>query len=318
MSVLPDLERELVQAAARAVPTGTPGLPEGNASRASIRTRPRPRRTVRWLVPSVPVAVAIAIVTALALSPGSSPSIVARAYAAINGVGSILFYKTTEYSPGIDKPNHYSARFSDTYAVWVFGDEVHLVGIVREGGQPGHPASPADSRDVVIDGTHIASWDSSRDAPGGVITKTTNDQGKGACTSILAITSPGCGPLTAVRQLYHSRILHAAGQTTYNGNKVDVLTGTEPGLPVTAPHFPQTPGVLVRVLVYATTFTPVEVQVTSGDGPSMTMTFEDLRRLPLTAANKKLLRMSPHPGACVSYVPADGTVVKFGGKLPCR
>lgn len=318
MSVLPDLERELVQAAARAVPSGAAELPEENAARASIRTRPRRRRTVRWLVPSVPVAAAFAIVIALLLSPGPSPSIVARAYAAINSVGSILSYKTTEYSPGIDKPNDYSARFSATYAVWVSGDEVRLVGTVSEGGQPGHPASPSDSREVVIDGTHITSWDSSREAPGGVVTKTTNDQAKGACTSILALTSPGCGPLTAVRQVYRSGILHAAGQTTDNGNKVDVLTGTEPGAPVTAPRFPPIPRVLVRVLVDAITFTPVEVQVTSGPGTATTMTFEDLKRLPLTAANKKLLQMSPHPGACVTYVPARGIVLKSGARLPCR
>jgi hypothetical protein len=269
----------------------------------------------------VPILVAAIVVLIVMLSSGGAgSSIVARAYAATNSGGSILFYKTATYYPGVDKPNDYGARAHAAFSVWASGRAVHMSGTLIIGGQPGHPASPPLRHEVVLDGTNITTWDGgSPKDPSGVITKTSNYPGRGGCTELSALLSPLCGdPLTALRRLYRSGRLHAAGPTTYDGHKVDVLTGTAFGPPQTAPRSKPTPGPHVRVLVDAATSTPVEVQLTAGDGPTLTTTFSDFTRLPFTTANQKLLQMSPHPGACVMDVPAGRIVLRSGAKLPCQ
>lgn len=106
--------------------------------------------------------------------------------------------------------------------------------------------------------------------------------------------------LAALRALYRSGRLHATGQTTVNGRRVAVLTGSSSA-------------VRVRALVDPHTSVPIEIDMTESIplprfGPLVvTTTITDYQRLAPTPHNRELLLIRSHPHARIAHLCATGT-----------
>jgi hypothetical protein len=267
----------------------------------------RSRRS-RLAIPSLALAVAaVGLVVALVVSPGSGPSLVARAYAATSTGGEILHYTATTVFAGVDKHDDYAAAERSTSSVWAYGSQARS--LTREWFGPPRGRKTLLENEYATKAGHAQSFQGpSARYPHGVLLVNTNPVVAGKeCDSLLATRSlplqAACGgPLEVVRNLYRSGRLHAVGHASYRGRTVDVLIGVDPGLVL--PRGVPSPDTKedVRVLVDPATFEPLEVAAApnSGTNPPTVITFASLQRLTPSSQNLKLLQMKPHLDACVT------------------
>jgi hypothetical protein len=119
---------------------------------------------------------------------------------------------------------------------------------------------------------------------------------RGARNSDFPELDPSQDPAAALRELQREGRLRLVGSEDFEGRKVYRLVGDAPSRP----------GIRVNRLVYlvdANTYYPVLLEwVFARHGAArvrFTSRFTTYERLPATAENRKLLKMSPHPGAKV-------------------
>ncbi|HWE14648.1 MAG TPA: hypothetical protein VG365_14095 [Solirubrobacteraceae bacterium] len=244
-----------------------------------VSRRGGPRRAARWFVPALALAIAL-VVAAVALTAGSGPSIVARAYAATSPAGVIVHYVETT---GSLQPNGATPLTSE---IWTYGNQSHQII---------DPHSPKNRQDIVArDGrVQTLAFDrlsSSRYSPA---------DNQCSATSVLegCVLSENNSPIAALRALYRSGLIHATGHTTVDGHRVDVLTG-------------QSRNLTIRALIDQHTLLPAKVTMTvmlrrvkGGPQHSYETTITDYRRLPVTTSNLRRLTLPPHPHARLVQAP---------------
>jgi len=246
-----------------------------------------PRVAFRGLAGAFALVVAV-VVAALVLTTGGGPSLVARAYAATSPQGVIFHYiQTLRFRRPAAEPQ------TAVTEVWSYGKQRHLIL---------EPNKFQHFEDLAIDNGQVQRY-----LDGTISTNTipANVLARG-CGSIAILLDGFCersdqnSPLAALRALYRSGRLHASGQTTANGQRVDVLTGSSNA-------------VQVRALVDPHTSVPIEIEMTETlplprFGPLVvTTTITDYQRLALTPRNRELLLMRSHPHARVLRLCAAGT-----------
>ncbi len=255
------------------------------------------RRAARWLTPVALAAVVVAALLVLTTG-GAAPSVVARVYAAIRTDGVIVHYIETFQSRDATGTHRLS-----TTEVWAAGSRRHLIISFRR--QPGQAKGDGLLTEVTSNGGHGERYS---DGAGGTIGKLTlpaaltSDCRSTAGLNPSCVLSNGSDPLAVLRRLYRSGRLHAAGQTTLDGHRVDVIA-TRGATPRTTG---QTILPRVRALVDPRTFVPISIQetfvftpprVTRVPPTTLTTTITDYQRLALTPHNRQLLAMRPHPHA---------------------
>jgi hypothetical protein len=216
---------------------------------------------------------------------GGGPSIIARASAAISANNAILhFVEILHTGPPVTVMRR---------EVWELGTRLHDVSTQTT---RGHRVTMEQVRSG-RNGRFIESYFD------GTIQKLTLPPAAAAhamtCQGRMAIAprclaGPGVDLVAVLRRLYGSGHVHFAGQTTFDGRRVDVFVAN--GQPIGARRANGFPQARFRVLVDAGTLFPVEIQYTSGQAGGSTATVQ-FQRLPITAQNEKLLQLRPHPHA---------------------
>jgi hypothetical protein len=242
-------------------------------------SRRGPRRAARRLAPALALAIAL-VVAAVALTAGSGPSIVARAYAATSPAGVIVHYVETTR---LLRPN---GKALSTAEIWTYGNQSHQII---------DPYSPENRQDVVATDGRVQTLafdtlSSSRYSPA---------DNRCSATSALegCVLGENNGPIAALRALYRSGVIHATGHATVDGRRVDILTG-------------QSRNLIIRALIDAHTLLPARLTMTvmhprvKGDPPtSYELTITNYRRLPVTTSNLRRLALPPHPHARLIQAP---------------
>lgn len=251
------------------------------------RRRRAPRRSglarsgARWLVSTLAVAVAV-VVAVFVVSAGGGSSVLARAYAATSTNGVIVHYLESF------RGQQGNTITTSQTRVWISGQQRHL--IITPGRGP--------IQEVAFDGSHEQNYMNGTmytfAAPASLLHECD-------ATSTLRFDCVAREPLVAVRGLYRSGRMHAEGQRTVDGRRVELITGG-------------TGGLWVRALVDPRTFVPIQIRVIDqlhppGPVPSIRVTtmITDYTRLPLTPQNRKLLLMRDHPHASVVHLCVGGT-----------
>lgn len=231
------------------------------------------RQAARWLAPSLALAIAV-VLAAVALTAGSGPSIVARAYAATSPAGVIVHYVETA------RPLQPAVGTSTKSKIWIYGDQSHQII---------DPDSPKNRQDIVANHGRVQTLafdtlSSSRYSPADT---------RCPATGVLegCVLSENNSPIAALRALYRSGVIHATGHATVDGHRVDVLTG-------------QSPNLSIRALVDERTFLPTKVTMTltfprvkRARPATYVLTITDYRQLPVTTSNLRPLALPPHPHA---------------------
>jgi len=245
------------------------------------------RQVARWLAPALTLAATL-VVAVVVLTAGGGPSIVARAYAATDTNGVIVHYiQTLQFRRS-------SGSQTAVHDVWVSGQQRHLIVTATD---------PRQTEEITFNGSEVQNY-----FPNGTlgtyrVAARTLARG---CDSI-AILLGECGrseqtnPLTALRRLYQSGRLHAAGQTTLGGRRVDLITGSSQA-------------VRLRALVDPHTYVPINIELiqripmpAAFPALQLTTTITDYQRLPLTPHNRQLLLMRDHPHARLLHLCVNGT-----------
>lgn len=231
------------------------------------------RQAARWLAPSLALAIAV-VVAAVALTAGSGPSIVARAYAATSPAGVIVHYVETA------RPLQPNGGTPSTSEIWIYGDQSHQII---------DPHSAKNRQDIVANDGRVQTL-----AYGQLMTSRYSPaDNRCPATGVLegCVLSDNNSQIAALRALYRSGLIHATGHATVDGRLVDVLTG-------------QSGRLSIRALVDGHTFAPVKITMTgtiprvkSAPLATYTLTITDYRRLPVTTSNLRRLALPPHPRA---------------------
>jgi hypothetical protein len=244
-------------------------------------TRQRRHRHTAWLLaPAFLLAAAVAAL--LLVTAAGGPSIVSRALAAINTNHGVVHFLE------ITRTTRPSGPETARTEIWLSGKQSHEVSTYRM------DLGPKDNIEFQIE-TAIRG-DQVQTYTAGTILK--SKAGPTACAPRFFLAFY-CGerqasdPFTAVRALYRSGRLHAAGQSTFAGRQVDVITGTDAQ---------QHPAARVRILLDPTTLIPLEIQERSGTTTQTTL-IRDYRHLPLGPATRPLLALRPHPHASIRQAP---------------
>ncbi|HEY5429598.1 MAG TPA: hypothetical protein VIK04_10815 [Solirubrobacteraceae bacterium] len=224
---------------------------------------------------------AVTVAVLVLLTAGGGPSIVARAYAATSTDGVIVHYiQTLRFRGGATKPQ------TAVTEVWTSGQRRHLILV---------PGTSQRYEEITLDNGNVERYFNGKlshsSVPATVLAR--------PCGSIAILLGGYCdrseqtSPLAALRALYKSGRLHAVGQTTANGRRVDLLEGSS-----------GTVG--VRALVDPQTFVPIEIEMTQTFTTDprirpivVTATITDYQRLALTVRNRQLLLMRSHARARV-------------------
>lgn len=244
------LQQALRDAAAREYPAGTlsPELPRRLLGEDAYSEQPQRRfpldgfvsrrsgrqHVARWLTLALALAATL-VAVALVLTAGGGPSIVARAYAATNTNGVIVHYiQTLQFQRSFGKSE------TPVHDVWVSGQQRHLI----------VPGSDQKTDEITINGSEVQNY-----LPGGTLatyrlTAATLARGCGPTGVLLG----QCGrsdepnPLATLRHLYQTGRLHAAGQTTIGGRRVDLITDSSQA-------------VRLRAVIDPHTFIPIKIQL---------------------------------------------------------
>jgi hypothetical protein len=261
---------------ARADAAGSARPPAGRPASAARQSS----WLTRWRVGAVAgLATAIAVVAViLVISASGGPSIVARAYAATNPAGVIVHYVETSRSSA-----NGTSRVPDITEFWVDGPASHEVLEAN---------NPRERQDIVTSGgqVHTLAFGTLVSMPAWPATT--------RCAPAIVLEG-GCAegqnntPIDGLRSLYRSGQIHATGDATINGRRVDVLTGS-------------TGDLRLRALLDAHTFLPLKVTMTEtfpqGRGKraiTYALAITDYQRLPTTPHNRQLLQLPAHPNARV-------------------
>jgi hypothetical protein len=237
------------------------------------------RRAARWFAPAVALTIAL-VVAAVALTAGSGPSIVSRAYAATSPAGVIVHYVETT------RPLEPNDAAPSTVEVWTFGNQSHQII---------NPHSPNNRQDLVATDGRVQTLafntlSSSQYSPA---------DNQCSATSVLegCVLSENNSPIAALRVLYRSGVIHETGHATVDSRRVDVLTG-------------QSRNLSIRALVDEHTLLPAKITMTvmlprvKGAPPtSYELTITDYRRLAVTRSNLRRLALPPHPHARLIQAP---------------
>jgi hypothetical protein len=223
-----------------------------------------------------------AVIAAMLFSLGGGPSIVQRAYAAIDPTGVIVHYVETTVSP--------EPADRQQVAYWLHGlDSRQVVNVDN--------SNPKYRQDIVTSGGLL------RNLGLGKLVITPVGPTPTRCAQALVLLGdcagvPGATPMNGLRSLYHSGRMHVAGHTTVNGRPVDVLVGSI--------HSGVIGELKVKALVDAHTFSPVRVTITDAlpkgnakTGIVNVLTITHYQRLPVTPRTLKLLALPAHPGVPV-------------------
>jgi hypothetical protein len=299
-----DLQHALRDAAAReyAAQTSSPEPAEHViAENAQTTRRRRPlasgyasrrkggRRAARRFAPVLTLA-AVFAAAVVVLTGGSSPSILSGAYAATGTDGVIVHYVET-----LHFQNSTGTSQGALHDVWASGQQRHVIVTTTD---------PKRTEEVAFNGTTEENY-----LPDGTlatyrVAAGTLARGCGSVGILLGECGRGdqINPLIALRRLYRSGRLRAAGQAALDGRRVEVITGVSQGI-------------RLRALVDPHTFVPVEIQLVQHFAPpaaefpalKLTTTITDYQRLPLTPHNRQLLLMRPHPHARRLHLCVNGT-----------
>jgi hypothetical protein len=247
------------------------------------------RQAARWLAPALALATAL-VVAAVVITAGGGPSIVARAYAATSTNGVIVHYiQTLQFRSSSGKSQ------TAVHDVWSSGQQRHLI---VTGSDPSQ-----GTEEIAFNGSEVQNYHS----PGGTMyTYRVAARLLARDCGSIGILLGECGrsdqtnPLTALRRLYQSDRLHAAGQITLGGRPVDLITGSSQK-------------VRLRALVDPHTFVPIKIQLVQQiprpaafPALQLTTTITDYQRLPLTRQNRRLLLMRAHPHARLLHLCVNG------------
>jgi hypothetical protein len=241
------------------------------------------RPAARWFAPAPALALAIALalaVTVVALTARGGPSIVARAYAATSPAGVIVHYVETT------RPLQPNGETPTTSEIWTYGNQSHQII---------DPHNPNNRQDIVATNGRVQTLafdtlSSSQYSPA---------DNQCSATSVLegCVLSENNSPIAALRALYRSGLIHATGDATVDGRRVDILTG-------------QLRNLSIRALIDEHTLLPAKVTMTvmlprvKGAPPtSYELTITDYRRLPVTTSNLRQLALPPHPHAHLIRAP---------------
>jgi hypothetical protein len=243
--------------------------------------RQRRHRHPAWLLaPALLLAAAVAAV--LLVTAAGGPSIVSRALAAIDtDHGVVHFVEITRTS----RPAGPETARTE---IWLSGKQSHGVSTYRM--RVGPKDNIEFQIETAINGDQVQTYTA------GTILRSKAAPTACAPRFFLAFY---CGerqasdPLTVVRALYRSGRLHAAGQSTFAGRRVDVITGTDAQ---------QHPAARVRILLDPTTLIPLEIQERSSTTTQTTL-LRDYQHLPLGPDTRPLLALRPHPHASVRQAP---------------
>ena len=231
------------------------------------------RQAARRLAPALALASALVVAT-VALTAGSGPSIVARAYAATSPAGVIVHFVETARSL---QPNGGTPSTSE---IWIYGDQSHQII---------DPRSPQSRQDLVANDGRVQTLAFDTLSSSGYSAADTR------CSAIDVlegcVLSENNSPIAALRALYRSGLVHATGHAVIDGRRVEVLTG-------------QSRNLSIRALVDEHTLLPAKVTMTLTVPrvkrvPSATyaLTITDYQRLPVTTSNLRRLALPPHPHA---------------------
>jgi hypothetical protein len=255
-----------------------------------------PRRTPLWLSSVALVAVA-AVILALSGGGNGGPSIIAQAYAATSSDGVILHYVVVTTTLSSNTAPTSAALAHSRTEVWQSGQRSHIFRTLAVRQRYGHES--VNRNEVTVNGSAIEYYIAGGPSSAGTLIRTTVPPDQLPCDSILEllVTETGntqCSPISALRALYSSGGLRAAGHATLGGRTVDVIKkGHLRGF---------LPSWQVIILVDPHTFAPLQMRVSSPGYLDVTR-FEDYERVPLNAQSTKLLAMSPHPAARVITIP---------------
>jgi hypothetical protein len=292
----PSAQRVLDHALATAARAGAADSERQPMSPSTTRAAGSSWLTRRRIGALAGVVTAVAVVVAiLVIGSGGEASIVGRAYAATDPAGAIVHYVETSRSssPGI-------GGAPQVTEYWIDGPDSHQ--ILNDN----HPKFRQDI--VTSDGKSETlafgrlvvgpAWPASTRCAAAIVLEGGCAQGQNSM------------PIDGLRSLLRSGQLHAAGHTTINGRRVDVLTG-------------DTGNLRVRALIDARTFAPVKIAMTltfpqgRGKRPVIDMlTITDYQRLPVTARNRTLLALPAHPNVPVIHLRACPT--KANPDKQCR
>lgn len=246
-----------------------------------------PRLTGALTLTAVIVALIVALV--VVVTAGGGPSIVARAYAATSTNGVIVHYiQTLQFRRSSGKSQ------TAVHDVWASGRQRHLIVTGND---------PKQTDEIAFNGREVQNYFPDGTLATYRVAARTLARGCGSIGILLGecFRSDQINPLTALRRLYRSGRLHAAGQTTLGGRSVDLITGSAQA------------GRL-RALVDPRTFVPIEIQLVQQlprppgfSAVQLTTTVTDYQRLPLTPHNRHLLVMRGHPHARVVHLCVDGS-----------
>lgn len=265
------------------------------------------RRRALLVTPAVALTVAIAAVVVLTGGGSQGSSLISNAYAATNSAGVILHYVEIETSTSSNTaPTSVSRAYVRT-EVWESGSSWHTFESDTYRQRYGHITSVRSESAEALTATGIAlesyiPGGQGGPSPAGHLFKRKYPRTKrAACDIIMSLFRPvvapgaaGCTPISALRALYRSGGLRAAGQVRQGGRIVDVLKrGDLHGF---------LPGWQITVFLDPSTFAPLEIRVSSSPGNLDIVRFSDYRRIPLTPSSAKLLTLEPHPGAALTVV----------------
>ena len=256
-----------------------------SSSRRGAR-RSASRRLIAALTLTAMVVTLVIVVTA-----GGGPSIVARAYAATSSDGVIVHYIQT-----LQFRSSSGSLQTAVHDVWASGRQRHLIvtgSDLKQG-----------TEEIAFNGSEVQNYH----FPAGTLyTYRVSARALARGCGSIGILLGECGrsgqsnPLTALRRLYESGRLHAAGQTNFDGRLVDVIAGSSQG-------------VRLRALVDPHNFVPIKIQLVQqlvrppGFSPvQLTTTVTHYQRLPLTPRDHPLLLMRGHPHARVVHLCLDGS-----------
>jgi hypothetical protein len=274
-----------------------------SARRASIQSIKHPKSRQR-LAASATLLVGGLVASLVALTGEPENGIVARAYAATDSNGVVVYYVEDRLvRPASDSGASFQSMRT-VARVWVSGVHGHIIDTndFRSRGQ----RTSSFEQEIAFDGTRVENYQGhntifiSREAP------------RGSCTPITTCASGvPADPVAELHHLYQTGALTATGETTFRGRRVAVLVGGHGGN--------------IRVLVDARSGFPLLISQTYGSrpwpaSPTVTTTITQYQRLPLTPQTRQLLAMRRYPGAHVIHIPGSGGMVTQGRpkRLPPR
>ncbi len=251
------------------------------------------------------LALAATLIVLLVVVIGSGTSIVSRAYAATSSSTEILYYTVTheETTVGIADGRRVQDRGPTTVShVWTLGSRWHAISMTPAL-HSRYIQSTGGSTEVAVNGNIALEYSSVQPTTIERVVASSSSCGKFAFEFAQSI----CGnPVEQLHALLGTKQLKMTGTATFDGKRVDVLTGSIRGARGSA-----IAGSTVRVLVSPTTSLPLQVTATqlvpnkaSGTGYVLTgaidaETYSNLQHLSTTKANLSLLKLRAHPGTTV-------------------